>query len=125
MTSDFRTLWALRDGGGLRILFGDQSPNEMALNLAYFDRLLQQRSYALARYQTLLEQIQNNADALRNSQAELAQQSSALKKELLRAAGLQKERRLALDAIDASLSTDTARVAKLKQDQVQLSGLLE
>jgi len=30
-----------------------------------------------------------------------------------------------LDAIDASLSTDTARVAQLKQDQVQLSGLLE
>ena len=125
MTSDFRTLWALREGGGLRILFGDQSPNEMALNLAYFDRLLQQRSDALARYQTLLEQIQNNADALRSSQAELAQQSSALEKERRRAAGLQKERRLALVAIDASLSTDTARIAQLEQDQVQLSGLLE
>ena len=37
MTRDFRTLWALREGGGLRILFGDQSPNEVALNLAYFD----------------------------------------------------------------------------------------
>ena len=78
MTSDFRTLWALREGGGLRILFGDQSPNEMALNLAYFDRLLQQRSDAVDRYQALLQRIQTNADALRISQAELARQSTAL-----------------------------------------------
>ena len=125
MTRDFRTLWALREGGGLRILFGDQSPNEMGLNLAYFDRVLQQRSDAVARYQALLRRIQVNADAPRVSQAELAQQSSALEKERLLAAGLQTERRLALSAVEASLSDDTTRMAQLKQDQAQLTDLLK
>ena len=125
MTSDFRTLWALREGGGLRILFGDQSPNEMALNLAYFDRLLQQRSDAVDRYEALLQRIQTNAYALRTSQAELAQQRTALKAERMRAAGLQKERRFALAAIEESLSNDGVRMAQLERDQAQLSDLLE
>ena len=124
MTRDFRALWALREGGGLRILFGDQSPNEVALNLAYFDRVLRQRSDAVARYQTLLRRIQTNADALRISQVELAQQSAALEAERLAAAGLQKERRSALSAIEASLSSDTSRMAQLQQDQAQLTNLL-
>lgn len=125
MTRDFRALWALREGGGLRILFGDQSPNEMALNLAYFDKVLRQRSDSVARYRALLTRTQTNADALRISQAELAQQSAALKQERQRAAGLQKERRLALSAIEASLSDDTTRMAQLQQDQTQLTDLLK
>lgn len=124
MTRDFRTLWALREGGGLRILFGDQSPNEVALNLAYFDRVLRQRSDAVDRYQTLLRRIQTNADALRVSQVQLAQQSAALEEERLLAAELQKERRAALSAIEASLSDDTSRMAQLQQDQAQLTNLL-
>ena len=111
MTSDFRTLWALREGGGLRILFSDQSPNEMALNLAYFDRLLQQRSDAVDRYEALLQRIQTNADALRTSQAELARQRTALEAERMRAA--------------ESLSNDRVRMAQLERDQAQLSDLLE
>ncbi len=125
MTRDFRALWALREGGGLRILFGDQSPNEMALNLAYFNKLLQQRSEAVARYQALLLRVQNNANALRISQVELAQQSAALEKERERATDLQTERRLALAAIEKSLSSDSVRVAKLEQDQAQLGDLLD
>lgn len=71
MTRDFRALWTVREGGGLRVIFGDQSPNEMALNLAYFDRLLGQRRDAIRRFEALLARVQANATQLRASQAEI------------------------------------------------------
>lgn len=125
MTRDFRTLWRVQEGGGLRIIFGDQSPNEIALNLAYFDRLLTQRSDSISRFEALLERVQANTIALRESQAELARQSAALEDERSRAIDLQDERQRALAAIEKSLTTDNARVAKLEADRQQLGELLD
>jgi len=125
MTRDFRALWTVREGGGLRVIFGDQSPNEMALNLAYFDRLLGQRRDAITRFEALLVRVQANATALRASQAKLALQSAALEEERSRAVGLQDERLQALAAIEQSLDSDNARVAKLEADRQRLGTLLE
>ena len=36
LSEEIRTLWLVNQGGGLRILFGDQSPDEIALNLVFF-----------------------------------------------------------------------------------------
>jgi len=125
MTRDFRALWSVQEGGGLRIIFGDQSPNEIALNLAYFDRLLNQRNEAIARFGELLARVQANTTALRASQAELARQSEALEQERRQAVSLQEDRQLALAAIEQSLDTDNARVAKLEADRRRLGELLD
>ncbi|MGB1439228.1 MAG: murein hydrolase activator EnvC family protein, partial [Luminiphilus sp.] len=125
MTREFRALWSVQEGGGLRIIFGDQSPNEIALNLAYFDRLLNQRNEAIARFGELLARVQANTTALRASQAELARQSEALEQERRQAVSLQEDRQLALAAIEQSLDTDNARVAKLEADRRRLGELLD
>ncbi len=125
MSRDIRALWALQRGGGLRVLFGDQSANEIALNLAYFERLLEQRDAAIEAFRTLLVKVDDNAAALRESQAKLARQSEALEKERREAAALQEERRVALAAIERSLGDDAAQIARLEADQTRLTSLLQ
>ena len=125
MSQDIRALWGLQQGGGLRVLFGDQSPNEIALNLAYFEKLLEERKGAIDAFRSLLIKVANNAKAIRETQAELARQGEALEKERRAAAELQEERHFALAEIERSLGDDAARMAQLKADRARLTGLLD
>lgn len=125
MSDEIRHLWALRQGGGLRVLLGDQGPDRTARNLAYYQRLMTQRSEAVADYQRLLDAIETNRQRQLTAQSALANQRQQLEVNRETAVRLQSERREALTALSASLSRDSDRVAKLEADRQRLSQLLE
>ena len=125
MADEMRNLWSLQQGGGLRVLFGDQDPDRLARNLAFYRRVLAQRSAGIDRFTQLLDDVARNADAIRASQERLATQRNQLTAQRTKAEGLQNARRTTLAAIESSLSSDAARVDKLQADAEQLSKLLE
>ena len=125
LAEEIRNLWALRQGGGLKVLLGDQGPDQTARNLAYYRRLLGARTESIAEYEALLVSIENNRAARLTSQKSLVARRADLEQKRDRAAILQQERRETLAAIEASLSRDSDRVAKLEADRERLSRLLE
>jgi len=124
LSEEIRTLWLINQGGGLRILFGDQSSDEIALNLVFFERLLKSREASLERYARLIKDADDNRQALSASQARLATQQTALKKQRAEQSDLQAERELALAAIVRSLDNDDSQVQALEVDAAALTELL-
>lgn len=125
LSEEIRTLWLINQGGGLRILFGDQSPDEIALNLVFFERLLTSREASLERYASLIKEADDNRQALSASQARLAAQQAVLEKQRSDQADLQAERELALATIVRSLDNDDSQVQALEADATALTDLLE
>jgi septal ring factor EnvC (AmiA/AmiB activator) len=125
LSEEIRTLWLINQGGGLRILFGDQSPDEIALNLVFFERLLTSREASLERYASLIKEADDNRQALSASQARLAAQQAVLEKQRSNQADLQAERELALATIVRSLDNDDSQVQALEADATALTDLLE
>ena len=125
MNQEMKNLWALQQGGGLRILFSDQTPDQLVRNLAYYKRLLASRQDSITRYATLIEQVAANTEATRTSQQRLANQREQLERQRDQIEQLQGERRQTLVAINTALGTDAKRKAKLEADSQQLQTLLE
>jgi septal ring factor EnvC (AmiA/AmiB activator) len=125
LIAEIRNLWALRQGGGLKVLLGDQGPDRTARNLAYYQRLLGARTESIAAYEALLADLERNRAARLTSQKTLVARRADLQQEQQKAAALQQERQITLAAIEKSLSRDSDRVAKLEADRERLSRLLD
>jgi len=125
LLSELRQLWGLNQGGSARILFGDQSPDRLARNLAFYKRLLHQRADRIDQFLTLLDEVEANTQATRAAQQRLSDRRATLERDRGRAAVLQRERKETLAQIESDLQTDGARVRQLQQDSERLSELLE
>jgi len=125
MNQEMKNLWALQQGGGLRILFSDQTPDQLVRNLAYYKRLLAARQDSITRYATLIELVATNTEATQASQQRLADRREELERQRDQIEHLQGARRNTLVAINTALNTDAKRKAKLEADSQQLQTLLE
>ena len=125
MDAELQNLWALQQGGGLKILFGDQSFDRLARNLAYYRRLLATRQESIQEFSALLDRVLANANSIQTTQAQLAEQREATTSQRQQLVALQASRRETLADIRQSLTTDTERKQKLEADAKQLSELLK
>ena len=125
LSNEMRSIWLMNQGGGLRLLFGDQDPDQLALNLVYFERLLEAREASLERFAELIRAADKNREALSASQKRLAQQRSQLEEQRQRQTLVQSERKSALSDILRSLNQDNGELKKLQADATALTALLE
>jgi septal ring factor EnvC (AmiA/AmiB activator) len=125
LDAELQNLWALQQGGGIRVVFGDQKPERLARNLAYYKRLLDARQSRIKDFTALLEQVRANTQAIEAVQAALAKQQQALAVQRQELTALQTSRRDTLNEIQRSLNTDSARKDRLEADAKQLATLLE
>lgn len=125
MSAEVRNLWSIRQGGGLKILFGDQSPAQVARNLAYYEILLSARSDRISTFNALVAELEANASAIRETRAQLAERRDRVAANRLESQRLQTDRRETLARIEAELTRDSDRVAKLEDDTNRLTELLD
>ena len=124
MIREIRNLWALQQGGALRLLLGDQPPERIARNRAYYQRLLASRGASIDAFTKLAAQADANASAIREAQARLAEQRDQLVEQRLKADALQDTRRRTLAELKKSLNSDSQAIAKLEADSARLTALL-
>ena len=125
MDAELQNLWTLQQGGGLRVLFSDQSLDRLARNLTYYRRLLETRQKSIQKFSALLDRVLRNAEAIQNTQAQLAEQRATTASQRQQLVALQASRRGTLADIRQSLNTDTERKRKLEADAKQLAILLQ
>ena len=123
--SEIRNLWALQQGGALRLLLGDQPPERIARNRAYYQRLLASRTARVDTFTVLADEAEANANAIRETQARLARQRNQLAEQRSQIDALQDKRRSTLADLKKSLSNDSQAITKLEADSNRLSKLLE
>jgi len=117
-------LWAVQQGGGLRVWLGDQDPQQVARHLAYLERIVEDQQVIIAEYQQALLAIGENRKAAADTQSQLDIQRETLADAQRALADQQAVRQQAIADISATLQTDQQRLAELERDQVRLNALL-
>jgi len=117
-------LWAVQQGGGLRVWLGDQDPQKVARHLAYLERIVEDQQVIIAEYQQALLAIGENRKAAADTQSQLDIQRETLADAQRALADQQAVRQQAIADISATLQTDQQRLAELERDQVRLNALL-
>ena len=117
-------LWAVQQGGGLRVWLGDQDPQKVARHLAYLERIVEDQQVIIAEYQQALLAIGENRTAAADTQSQLDIQRETLADAQRALADQQAARQQAIADISATLQTDQQRLAELERDQERLNALL-
>jgi len=117
-------LWAVQQGGGLRVWLGDQDPQQVARHLAYLERIVADQQVIIAEYQRSLVAIEENRQATEDTQSQLDIQRETLADTQRALADQQAAQQQAIADIDATLQTDQQRLAELERDQQRLNALL-
>jgi len=117
-------LWAVQQGGGLRVWLGDQDPQKVARHLAYLERIVEDQQVIIAEYQQALLAIGENRNAAADTQSQLDIQRETLADAQRALADQQAARQQAIADISATLQTDQQRLAELERDQERLNALL-
>ena len=117
-------LWAVQQGGGLRVWLGDQDPQKVARHLAYLERIVEDQQVIIAEYQQALLAIGENRKAAADTQSQLDIQRETLADAQRALADQQATRQQAIADISATLQTDQQRLAELERDQERLNALL-
>ena len=118
-------LWAMQQGGGLRVWLGDQKPEDVARHVTYLQILLEDQKDMINHYKQGLRDVERNIEHTKETQAQLAAQVEAERSATQVLAGQRATRQRTLQAINAQVSTDEKQLAKLEADRQRLNQLFE
>ena len=122
--TSIQQLWLLQQGGGFRVWFGDQNPQDVARNLAYFQTLIEAQQQMIADYGLGLEAIAENRSRIAQAETALREQASATKATKTTLTDQRATRRATLAQINQQVQDDQQRLNVLQRDQARLNALL-
>ena len=114
----------LKQGGDLKILFGDGTPQETERNLAYFDLLLNQQLDAIDEFKAAILQVNVNRFQLAAAQEEQEKDRTLLTQTRAKLVNQHLVQKRLIDQLSASLARDGEQIAALRADSVRLNTLL-
>ena len=114
----------LKQGGDLKILFGDSAPQETERNLAYFNLLLNQQLDTIDEFKATVLQLDANRVQLAVAQEAQEQDRASLTQTRAKLVDQRLEQKALVDQLSASLARDGKQVDALRADSVRLNRLL-
>jgi len=114
----------LKQGGDLKILFGDSAPQETERNLAYFNLLLNQQLDTIEEFKAAVLQLDANRVQLTAAQEAQEKDRASLTQTRTKLVDQQLEQKALIKKLSASLARDGRQVAALRADSVRLNLLL-
>jgi septal ring factor EnvC (AmiA/AmiB activator) len=114
----------LKQGGDLKILFGDSPPQEAERNLAYFNLLLNQQLDTIDEFKEAVLELDTNRVQLAVAQEEQEKDRVSLTQTNESLAVQRSEQKALINQLSASLARDGEQVTALRADSVRLNTLL-
>ena len=122
--TSIQQLWLLQQGGGFRVWLGDQNPQDVARNLAYFQTLIEAQQQMIADYGLGLEAIAENRSRIAQAETALREQASATEATRKTLTDQRATRQATLAQISQQVQHDQQRLNVLQRDQARLNALL-
>jgi len=122
--TSIQQLWLLQQGGGFRVWFGDQNPQDVARNLAYFQTLIEAQQQMIADYGLGLEAIAENRSRIAQAETAQREQASATEATKTTLTDQRAMRQATLAQISQQVQDDQQRLNLLQRDQARLNALL-
>ena len=114
----------LKQGGNLKILFGDSTPQETERNLAYFNLLLEQQFETIDEFKAVIRELDSNRALLAAAQAEQEDDRATLRQTRASLVSQRAEQKTVIRQLSASLARDDEQVTALHADSARLNTLL-
>ena len=122
--TSIQQLWLLQQGGGFRVWFGDQNPQDVARNLAYFQTLIEAQQQMIADFRLGLEAIAENRSRIAQAETALREQARATEATKTTLTDQRATRQATLAQISQQVQHDQQRLNVLQRDQARLNALL-
>ena len=122
--TSIQQLWLLQQGGGFRVWLGDQNPQDVARNLAYFQTLIEAQQQMIAAFGLGLEAIAENRSRIAQAETALREQASATEATKKTLTDQRATRQATLAQISQQVQHDQQRLNVLQRDQARLNALL-
>ena len=122
--ASIQQLWLLQQGGGFRVWLGDQNPQDVARNLAYFQTLIEAQQQMIAEYELGLEAISENRSRTAQAETALRERAAATEATKTTLTGQRATRQTTLAQISQQVQDDQQRLNLLERDQARLNALL-
>ena len=122
--TSIQQLWLLQQGGGFRVWFGDQNPQDVARNLAYFQTLIKAQQQMIAEYELGLEAIAENRSRTAQAETALRERAAATEATKTTLTDQRETRQATLAQISQQVQNDQQRLNVLQRDQARLNALL-
>ena len=123
--ASIQQLWVLQQGGGFRVWLGDQNPEDVARNLAYFEALIEAQQQTIAEYELGLEAVEQNRSRIAQAQTALREQATAAAATKATLTDQRATRQSTLTLISQRVQDDQQRLSTLERDQTRLNALLD
>ncbi|MDA8947048.1 peptidoglycan DD-metalloendopeptidase family protein [Luminiphilus sp.] len=114
----------LKQGGDLKIIFGDGSPQETTRHLAYFDLLLADQLKNIDTFKSTVAALDENRVKLAEEQVAQRKAREALSQEQRKLVSERTKQGDVIAALSRSLKRDGAQIQALKADGTRLNALL-
>ena len=114
----------LKQGGDLKIFFGDSTPQDTERNLAYFNLLLEQQFETIDEFKRVVSELDANRALLAAAQAEQEDDRATLSQTRASLVSQRAEQKTVISQLSASLSRDGEQVTALRADSARLNTLL-
>lgn len=114
----------LKQGGDLKIIFGDGSPQETTRHLAYFDLLLADQLKNIDTFKSTVAALDENRVKLAEEQVAQRKAREALSQEQSKLVSERTKQGDVIAALSRSLKRDGAQIQALKADGTRLNALL-
>ena len=122
--ASIQQLWLLQQGGGFRVWLGDQSPQDVARNLAYFQTLIEAQQKTIAEYELGLEAVAENRSRIAQAGTALREQAAATEATKITLTDQRATRQTTLALISQRVQDDQQRLSVLERDEARLNALL-
>jgi septal ring factor EnvC (AmiA/AmiB activator) len=122
--ASIQQLWLLQQGGGFRVWLGDQSPQDVARNLAYFQTLIEAQQKTITEYELGLEAVAQNRSRIAQAGTALREQAAATEATKITLTDQRAMRQTTLALISQQVQDDQQRLNALERDQARLNTLL-
>ena len=122
--TSIQQLWLLQQGGGFRVWLGDQNPQDVARNLAYFQTLIEAQQQMIAAFGLGLEAIAENRSRIAQAETAQREQASATEATKTTLTDQRATRQATLAQISQQVQHDQQRLNVLQRDQARLNALL-
>ena len=122
--ASIQQLWLLQQGGGFRVWLGDQNPQDVARNLAYFQTLIEAQQQMIAEYELGLEAIAKNRSRTAQAETALRERAAATEATKTTLTDQRETRQATLAQISQQVQDDQQRLNVLERDQARLNALL-
>jgi murein hydrolase activator len=125
IAQELKTAWQMGRQGEIKVILNQEDPHTVARLLGYYRYFFRARNTLLEQYRETLRELAEVQLQIDDTQAELAARGETLEQQQADITAAQASRKLTMEELSASISSNSAQLKQKEEDRKQLEDLLQ